>query len=97
MLAALALRPAWCFERASEAAERCRELLSRRVEVVTPAERATLVSFRPDGEEPADVVSRLHAADVHVRELPGRGLVRVSCGWWTSDDDLDRLVAALDR
>ena len=96
MLAALSLRPAWGFERAWEAAERCRELLSGRVEVVTPADRATLVSFRPDGEEPADVVSRLHAAGVHVRELPGRGLVRVSCGWWTSDDDLDRLVAALD-
>ena len=95
MLAALSLRPEWCFERAWEAAERCRELLSGRVEVVTPTERATLVSFRPDGEKPADVVARLHAADVHVRELPGRGLVRVSCGWWTSDEDLDRLVAAL--
>ena len=59
MLAALSLRPAWGFERAWEAAERCRELLSGRVEVVTPADRATLVSFRPDGEEPADVVSRL--------------------------------------
>ncbi|HEX6724025.1 MAG TPA: aminotransferase class V-fold PLP-dependent enzyme [Gaiella sp.] len=96
MLAALSLRPGWCFERAWEAAERCRALLAERVEVVTPAERATLVSFRPEGEEPADVVSRLHTAGVHVRELPGRGLVRVSCGWWTSDDDLDRLVAALD-
>jgi selenocysteine lyase/cysteine desulfurase len=95
MLAALALRPAWGFERAWAAAERCRELLSGRFEVVTPADRATLVSFRPH-DEPADVVSRLHAAGVHVRELPGRGLVRVSCGWWTSDDDLDRLVAALD-
>lgn len=96
MLAALSLRPDWCFERAWEAAERCRALLAERVEVVTPAERATLVSFRPDGEEPADVVSRLHAVGVHVRELPGRGLVRASCGWWTSHDDLDRLVAALD-
>ena len=96
MLAALALRPAWCFERAWDAAKRCRELLAARVEVVTPDARATLVSFQPDGKEPADVVSRLDAAGVHVRELPGRGLVRVSCGWWTSDDDLDRLVAALD-
>jgi len=96
MLAALELRPGWCFERAWEAAERCRELLAQRVEVVTPAARATLVSFRPNGEQPADVVSRLDASGVHVRELPGRGLVRVSCGWWTSDDDLDRLVATLD-
>ena len=31
-----------------------------------------------------------------VRDLPGTGLVRVSVGWWTSDEDLDRLpVAAL--
>jgi len=42
-------------------------------------------------------VSRLDDAGVHVREVPGRGLVRVSCGWWTSDGDLDRLVAALER
>jgi L-cysteine/cystine lyase len=97
MLAAIRLRPGWCFERAVTAAERCRELLGPRVEVVTPRAQSTLVSFRPDGEEPADVVSRLYDAGVHVRELPGRGLVRVSCGWWTSDEDLDRLVVALDR
>ncbi|MCZ7587811.1 MAG: aminotransferase class V-fold PLP-dependent enzyme [Gaiella sp.] len=96
MLAALALRPDWWFGRAWDAAERCRELLSRRVDVVTPAVRSTLVSFRPAGDAPADVVARLHEAGVYVRELPGRGLVRVSCGWWTSDGDLDRLVAALD-
>jgi L-cysteine/cystine lyase len=97
MLAALELRPDWWFERSWDAAERCRELLLPRVELVTPPVRSTLVAFRPpDGEAAADVVSRLFAAGVHVRELPGRDLVRVSCGWWTSDDDLDRLVAELD-
>jgi L-cysteine/cystine lyase len=97
MLAALELRPDWWFQRAWDAAERCRELLQQRVHVVTPPVRSTLVAFEPPGEEEAaDVVSRLFAAGVHVRELPGRGLVRVSCGWWTSDDDLDRLAAALD-
>jgi len=30
-----------------------------------------------------------------VRELPGRNLVRASCGWWTSEDDLRRLAAGL--
>ena len=95
MLAALELRPAWCHERAAGAASRCRALLEPRVEVVTPAVASTLVAFRPE-EKPSEVVERLHAAGVHVRELPGRGLVRVSCGWWTSDDDLDRLVAALE-
>jgi selenocysteine lyase/cysteine desulfurase len=95
MLAALALRPGWAFERAAAVAERCGALLRARVDVVTPPARSTLVSFRPDAE-PSAVVARLHDAGVHVRELPGRGLVRVSCGWWTNDDDLERLVAALD-
>jgi hypothetical protein len=30
-----------------------------------------------------------------LRDLPGRGLVRASVGWWTSEDDLERLVEAL--
>ena len=77
-------------------AERCRELLADRVEVVSPAEheRSTLVAFRAAGE-PAELVEALHWADVHVREIPGTGLIRVSCGWWTSESDLDRLIAAL--
>ena len=91
MLAALALRPEWSFERAAATAERCRERLARHVELVTPEPVATLVAFRTE-DEPARVVERLHAEGVHVRELPGRGLVRASCGWWTSDDDLDRLA-----
>lgn len=95
LLDALAVRPPWWHERASATAERCRALLGARHEVVLPAERSTLVAFRPSGEAPADVVARLHRRDVHVREIPGTGLVRVSCGWWTSDDDLDRLVAEL--
>ena len=62
--------------------------------MVSPAEaeRSTLVAFRPAGE-PAEIVEALYDADVHVREIPARGLIRVSCGWWTSDGDLDRLLA----
>jgi L-cysteine/cystine lyase len=95
MLAALDVRPAWAFERAWETAERLRSRLAGVVDVVTPQERATLVSFRPEGIEPAALVERLHDRGVHVRELPGRGIVRASVGYWTSDDDLDRLIAAL--
>ena len=95
MLAALALRPDWSFERASAVAGRCRELLRPRVDLVTPPVRSTLVAFRPD-EEPPPSSPGSTTPGVLVRELPGRGLVRVSCGWWTSDEDLDRLVAALD-
>jgi L-cysteine/cystine lyase len=96
LIAALSELPPWCFERAAAQADRLRERLSGLVEVLRPDVAATLVSFRPpDGEEAAAVVERLASHDVVVRELPGRGLVRASVGWWTSDGDLDRLVAGV--
>ena len=72
-------------------AARCRELLAPLVDVV-PAD-ATLVAFH--AEDPPALVATLFDAGVVVRDLPGTGLVRVSCGWWTNEDDLERLVAAL--
>ena len=94
MLTALALRPAWWAERASEAAATCKRLLAPLVDLVEPESRSTLVSFRVEGEAAA-VVERLREGGVDVREIPGRRLVRASCGWWTSDGDLERLAAAL--
>ena len=94
LLAAIDGRPAWSFSHAAAVADRCCERLAGIVEVLTPVDRSTLVAFRA-GREPAEVVAELHEAGVHVREIPGTGLVRVSCGWWTSEGDLDRLVAAL--
>src|SRR5204862_532541 len=66
-------------------------LLREHVQVVTPPGHSTLVSFRPPSD-PAELVRQLEERGVIVRELPGRNLVRVSCGWWTSAGDLDRLV-----
>jgi L-cysteine/cystine lyase len=91
--AALDLAPEWRFELASEMAARCRALLEQLVGL-EPGD-ATLVSFRPKKEEPEALVGRLRRAGVVVREIPRRGLVRVSVGWWTSDGDLERLAAAL--
>ncbi len=54
---------------------------------------ATLVAFRAD--DPPALVAKLAEERVLVREIPKTGLVRVSCGWWTNEDDLQRLVAAL--
>jgi L-cysteine/cystine lyase len=82
------------FARARAMAERCRSLLlAEGVDVVTEPEQATLVSWR--AEETADVVERLAGQGVVVRDLPGTGLLRASCGFWTSDDDLGRLVDGL--
>lgn len=95
LLAAVDGAPDWRFERARETAARCRELLAQRYEVVTEPGQATLVSFRPDGDA-SEVAARLLETGVIVRDLPGTGWVRVSCGYWTSDEDLERLLAALE-
>jgi L-cysteine/cystine lyase len=94
LLAALDARPGWGFEHAAAVAERCRALLEPCVGLETPHEPATLVAFRAPGD-PAALVEALLEQGVHVREIPGTGLIRVSCGWWTSDGDLERLRAAL--
>ena len=91
LLAALDVRPEWAYERAAAMAARCRELLAPLVELV-PGD-ATLVAFR--AEEPPRLVARLAEEGVVVREIPKTGLVRVSCGWWTDESDLQRLVGAL--
>jgi L-cysteine/cystine lyase len=92
--AALDAPPEWRFERVAEIAAACRTALAERFEVVTKPDQAGLVSFRPEGD-PVETVERLREQDVIVRELPGRNLIRVSCGYWTSEEDIDRLLTGL--
>jgi selenocysteine lyase/cysteine desulfurase len=94
LLATLDLAPEWRYERVAEMTALCRERLAERFEVVTKAGQGGLVSFRPDGDA-EEVSARLYDAGVVVRFLPGRDLVRASCGWWTSESDLERLLEAL--
>ena len=91
LVTAIGLRPDWAFARAAEMTARCRELLAPLVELVPGG--ATLVAFRSD--DSAVCVERLAEQGVVVRELPGTGLVRVSCGWWTDEDDLERLASGV--
>jgi selenocysteine lyase/cysteine desulfurase len=90
--AALDLKPEGRFERALEMTARCRDSLGERV--VTAPGQATLVTFRVEGD-PAEMATRLYEAGVVVRSVPGEPWIRVSCGWWTSDEDLERLSAVL--
>jgi len=92
--AALAAAPEWRFERAADVAEVCRSALRERFELVAEGGESTLVSFVPTGDA-ATEAARLYDAGVIVRDLPGTGWLRASCGWWTSGGDIDRLVAAL--
>ncbi|HLB18576.1 MAG TPA: hypothetical protein VK613_05550, partial [Gaiellaceae bacterium] len=93
--AALAVAPEWRFERAAEMAEVCRGALRDRFELVAEGGESTLVSFIPEKDAATEAV-RLYDAGVIVRDLASTGWLRASCGWWTSGDDIDRLVAAFD-
>jgi L-cysteine/cystine lyase len=90
--AALDVAPEGRFEQAAAMAARCRELLGDRV--VTAPGQGTLVTFRADGDT-KELVRALYESGVVVRDIPGFGWIRVSCGWWTTEEDLDRLVGAL--
>ena len=91
---ALDVAPEWRFERVAEMAAKCRAALAERFEVITKPNQAGLVTFRPTSD-PTKLVEKLRGEGVIVRELPGRNLIRVSCGYWTSDSDLDRLLTSL--
>ena len=93
--AALDARPDWCFERAAEVTDACRRALAESYEVIGEPGQGTLVSFVPPGD-PVDTAARLYERGVVVRDLPGTGWVRASCGWWTSEDDIERLVAGVN-
>jgi L-cysteine/cystine lyase len=77
--------------RAADQAEKLATALAERGREVAPRGRTPLVSWRSDDAE--GDVARLAAADVVVRNLPGLGLVRASVGGWTSDEDLERVLA----
>jgi L-cysteine/cystine lyase len=91
---ALDVAPEWRFQRAADMAVQCRASLAERFEIITKPNQAGLVTFRPRSD-PKELVEKLRGEGVIVRELPGRNLIRVSCGYWTSDEDLERLLGGL--
>ena len=90
--AALDVAPEGRFEQAAAMASRCRELLGERV--LTAPGQGTLVTFRAEGDT-RELVRSLYDAGVIVRDVPGHGWLRASCGWWTTEEDLQRLLGAL--
>jgi L-cysteine/cystine lyase len=91
---ALQTAPPSRYDDARAITDRCRELLSDRFDVVTAPGQGTLVTFVPEGDA-ADAVARLYEAGVVVREIPETGWVRVSCGYWNTEEHLQRLLDAL--
>jgi L-cysteine/cystine lyase len=94
LLAAIEDRPEWAFARGAEMTERCRSaLLGAGLEVHTPPRSSGLLAVGVPGD-PQAVVARCLERGVIIRALPN-GWLRASCGWWTSDEDVARLVSAL--
>ncbi len=94
LAAALDEAPAWRFQRALELTQHCRERLAERFHVATDPDQATLVSFSVEGD-PTEVALGLYERGVVVRDVPGTSWLRVSCGYWTTEEDIERLVGAL--
>jgi L-cysteine/cystine lyase len=93
--AALKAVPEWRYDRTQELAGYCRTRLAEDgYDVVTSPAQAGLVSFAVRDDAP-ETAARLFEADVVVRDVPGTLWLRASCGWWTSEDDVERLLRAL--
>jgi len=94
LLAALEAAPEWRYERTRELAAYCRgRLVEAGHEVITAPDQAGLISFGAGGA--AQAAARLYEAGVVVRDIPATGWLRVSCGWWTNEDDVERMLNAL--
>jgi L-cysteine/cystine lyase len=88
---------AGAFAYADSLAMRLRFALARvpRVRVVPAPAPSQLVSFTVDGETASAVSTRLEAAGVLVRPIPGVEYVRASVGFWNDEGDLERLLRAV--
>ncbi|TMM23650.1 MAG: aminotransferase class V-fold PLP-dependent enzyme [Actinobacteria bacterium] len=94
LLAALEAAPKWRYERTRELAAYCRgRLVEAGHEVITAPDQAGLISF--GAGDAAQAAARLYEAGVVVRDIPATGWLRVSCGWWTNEDDVERMLNAL--
>ncbi len=90
LTAAIDQIPEWGFARAADLVGRCREILIESgAEVRTAPGQATLISFRL-ACDPAAFVLHAEQRGVIIRSLQD-GWLRASVGWWTNQDDLERL------
>ena len=76
-----------------ELAARLADLLAEAGHAVAPRGATTLVTW--DSDDPEAVKERALEADVVIRDIPGRGVLRASVGAWNDESDLERLLGVL--
>jgi selenocysteine lyase/cysteine desulfurase len=84
----------WVHARSAFMASTLAEGLSERGLSVAPRGPSTLVSWRPSGDLEAEV-ARLSARGILVRSIPTHGLLRASCGAWSTEEDVLALIDAV--
>jgi L-cysteine/cystine lyase len=90
----------WAYARIASLGKRAHETLSNidGVDVITPADRmAGLVSFNLAGMAPADLVKALDERGFILRTIPDPECVRLSTGFYNTEDEIDNLGAAIEE
>ena len=82
------------FDYARDLARTTMATLAARFEVAEASGQSTLISFDP-GKNADEVYQSLSEKGVVVRTVPSRNWVRVSVGFWNSNEDIDRLMEGL--
>jgi L-cysteine/cystine lyase len=85
------------FERIAALGERCLAAVSElpSVELLTPANHAGLVAFRIPGVDSDACVDALRAQGVEIRSIPDNGAMRIACGFFNTEAEIDRAVALI--
>jgi L-cysteine/cystine lyase len=84
-------------ERATTLAAGLADRLAERGHAVVDRGPSTLVAWAAGDDAAAEAArDRLAEAGIVVRNLPGTGRLRASVGAWNDEDDLERLLSALD-
>ena len=87
----------WIFEQTAAITERCRSMLGglSGVTIHTPVPHGSLTAFSIAGLDPQATVTQLAERGIIIRAVPIYNWLRVSTGFFNTEEDLDRLHDAL--
>ncbi|BDG60737.1 aminotransferase class V-fold PLP-dependent enzyme [Caldinitratiruptor microaerophilus] len=89
--------PGWAAARIQALAARLRQRLGEvpGVRVVTPDRHAGLVTVQVEGMEPEAAARELLRRGFWIRSVPTPPGVRISCGFYNTEEEIDRIAGAL--
>lgn len=89
----------WAYSRIQSVLQYARRKLAEipGIECVTPENDAGLLTFHVQGVSAAGFVSYAAQHGVILRSIPDNGALRISCGYFNTEEEIDRLAALLKR